>query len=89
MLSIIGKFLWGSPTRRVVTVLFTVFIMPAWVFNYETWLEANGYNNLLTSDDSPLIGGLNSVLSFLISGNFRLLIIGAAIALADSSRPSS
>jgi hypothetical protein len=81
MLARIWKVIWGTPARKIVTILVAVFVMPAWVFNYEKWLQTNGYDSFLADHNSAfwrVIGWISSVVT---SSGFRWAIVGAALAL--------
>lgn len=72
---------WGSPVRKVVTVLAAVFVLPAWILNFERLMEANGWDRLL-ADNVPL---LLQLLEALLSDTFRWLVVGGAAALLMES----
>lgn len=81
MLAKLIKIVWGTPVRKVVTLLTGLFVLPAWVFNYENWLQTNGYDALLTDPKSPVLAILGQVLAFVTSTELRAAVFGAAIAL--------
>lgn len=81
MLHVISRILWGNPIRKLISVMTGLFILPAWVFNYEDWLTKNGYNELLTSQGSPVRMLVSDALVFLFSTEFKIFLSGAAIAL--------
>ena len=77
----IQKIFWGTPVRKVLSVLTVLFFLPAWVFNYENWLSENGYDKLLTDSESPLLKGLGALAAFLLSSEPRWFLAGAMVAL--------
>ena len=81
MLKFIKSVFWGSPVGKVAYVLTGLFLLPAWVFNYENWLSVNGYDKLLTDSESPVLEALGWLAGFLASPQPRWFISGAMIAL--------
>lgn len=80
MLDRLRRIVWGTPVRKIVTGLMAVLVMPAWILNYEKFLEAQGLDRLLLGD-GPYSKAISALWSTVTSPALRWAIIGAAIAL--------
>jgi hypothetical protein len=81
MFARIVPVIWGSPLRRLVTVLCAVFVVPVWQYTVGVLLQMQGWDVALQKNAPPIW----SFLAGLASSHFKMFLLGAAVALLGES----